>query len=68
MGIEPTGRRSRANPTVLKTAPVTRAGRSAARGSTSIQPAIVQLVLVEPEQVTDLVQHGDADLLEQLLA
>ncbi len=68
MGIEPTDRRSRASPTVLKTAPVTRAGRFATFVRSSIEAAIVQLVFVEAQQVPHLVQHGDADLLVQFFA
>ena len=34
----------------------------------SVQPALVQLVLFEPHQVTDFVEQGDSDLFDELVA
>jgi hypothetical protein len=80
MGIEPTSRRSRANSTVLKTAPFTRSeapprsclarflgsyGCAAFQGS--VQPTLVQFIFVEAEQMTHLVEHRDADLFEKFV-
>jgi hypothetical protein len=39
---------------------------AAFRGETSGKPEVVEAVLVEPEVVGDLVEHGDPDLLLEL--